>query len=164
MSAVIPFRYEGNGMFRCLRPGKIDLEIGEIRGWQIVEHRSDKSHRHYFAVIREAWGNLPEHIADDFKSPEHLRKWALVETGYADVTQMVLPTNADAVRAAALMTAMDGYAVIGVSERVVTIARAHSQSEKAMGRTEFQESKDAVIDRISRLIGTDATELRKAAA
>ncbi len=161
---VVAFRNEGNGMFRCLHPKKVaDLEIGAVHGWQLAEHRSPESHRHFFACVADAWANLPETIADDFPSFEHLRKWALCKAGYCDVTKLVLPTNAEAIAAAALMTGMDSYAIIDISGRVLTVARAHSQSVKAMGKAKFQESKERTLHVISELIGTDAANLGKAA-
>lgn len=163
MSTVYPFRYEGGGVFRCLRPTAITLEAGSVHGWQMAEHRSPETHKHYFAIIKDAWANLPEAIAGEFPSPEHLRKWALVRAGYADITKMTLPTNADAVNAAGLMTKMDHFAVVEISGRVVTVGRAHSQNTRAMGKQAFAESKEAVFNIISALIGADVTAMEQAA-
>lgn len=50
------------------------------------EERSSASHRHEFAWLREAWMNLPEHLAEQFPTETHLRKRALIEAGYYDET------------------------------------------------------------------------------
>ena len=40
MSVTYPLRYEGGGLFRCLHPNRIKLDIGEVHGWQMAENRS----------------------------------------------------------------------------------------------------------------------------
>jgi hypothetical protein len=70
MSETFPLLYEGNGLFRCLHPKRVKLDVGAVHGWQMAENRSSESHRHFFAVVNEAWRNLPEDLADDFPSPE----------------------------------------------------------------------------------------------
>jgi hypothetical protein len=159
MTDVLPMRYMGEGMFKCLRPRQIRLEVGDVSGWQMAEHRSAESHRHYFSCIRNAWINLPDDLADRLPSPEHLRHHALVKTGFGKISEMAFKGNPEAIRAAAVMSEMDTYAVVNVSGPVVTIGRAESQSMKAMGKARFQESKEAVLNYISQLIGTDAATL-----
>ena len=65
-----------------------------------VEHRSDVSHRHEFAWLREAWNSLPEHLADEFPTTEHLRKWALIQAGFFHETMIDAGSNAAALRVA----------------------------------------------------------------
>ena len=65
--------------------------------------------------------------------------------------------TATAIAAAALMQAMDTYAICQVEGRTVTVWRATSQSVRAMGAKEFAESKNKVLDFISQLIGADVT-------
>lgn len=161
----LALRYMGDGEFRALHPRLADkaLVIGEVHRWEIVSDRSADSHRHYFAVLNEAWQNLPEALAMDFPSPEHLRKWALIQSGYCTMTKLAFRTNADAVKAAAVMQALDDYAEIGIHENAVVMRRATSQNMRAMNRTVFQESKDKVLQAISHLVGADVTELKGAA-
>lgn len=166
MTEVLPLRYEGNGVFRCLHPTRIKMDDGEVHGWQMAEHRSPETHRHYFACIRNAWANLSEDKAERFKSPEHLRHHALVMTGFGRVSEMVFRSNAEAIKAALLMSEMDTYAVVnigGIDGNVVTVGRADSQSMRAMGKERFAASKEAVLNFISTLLGTDVTELEEAA-
>lgn len=128
---------------------------------QLVEERSRASHNHYFAAIGEAWRNLPDHMLDEFPSSEHLRKKALVRAGYADERTFVCASKAEAARMAAFMRPMDEYAIVSVREATVTVWMAKSQSVRAMGKAEFQASKEAVLDVISRLIGVSTDDLRQ---
>lgn len=164
MTAVLPLRYEGNGMFRCLRPKSITLEPGSVHGWQMAEERSAKSHDHFFAIVNECWKNLPEDMASDFPSPEHLRKWALIKAGFCSETRIVCANNAEALGLVAAARNMDKYALVAVDGKLVTIWRADSQRKDAMGRKQFQEAKDRAIHVLSNLIGTDAATLRSEAA
>lgn len=127
----------------------------------VIEERSWNSHNHYFASIHEAFINLPESEVERFPSEDHLRKWALVQAGYCNENMIVCDSNAEAIRAAQVMRGLDGYAVIVVSKKVVRVLQAKSQSMRAMGKKEFQESKDAVLGIISELIGTSAAELKQ---
>ena len=163
MSDTLPLRYEGNGIFRCLHPKRLKLDVGEVHGWQMAEHRSAKSHDHSFACVNEAWKSLPEELADDFPSPEHLRKWSLIKAGFCSETRIVCANNGEAMTLAAKAKAMDKYAVIAIDGKAVTIWTADSQRKDAMGRQQFQEAKDKALHIISQLIGTDAATLRDAA-
>jgi hypothetical protein len=108
--------------------------------------------RAYFAQIREGWLNLPESIAAEFPTPDHLRKHALVKTGYADEKTIVCRTNRDAVMAAAFIEALDGFAIIEVRGNVLKAWKPQSQSVKAMGSDAFRASKNAVLDWIAKAI------------
>lgn len=134
---------------------------GERYRVQLVEDRSMASHRAYFAAISEAWLNLPDGAYDEFQSPEMLRKKALIRAGYADERTFVCASKAEASRMAAFMRPMDEYAIVSVKEATVTVWTAKSQSVKAMGRKEFQRSKDAVLNVISGLIGVDVETLHQ---
>ena len=79
-----------------------------------VEPRSDASHRHEFAWLREAWKNLPEDMADEFPTPEHLRKWALIRAGYFNETLLDVGSNAAALRVASHLRARDDFAHVVV--------------------------------------------------
>lgn len=164
---VAPLQYLGDGQFQALKghAARLDkaLVIGEVLQWEQIYSRSMESHKHYFAVIADAWGNLPESWATALPSPEHLRKHCLVMAGYCTTMQIVCATNSEAVKACAQFKAMDTYSVCSINGSVVTVSTATSQSIKAMGGKVFQESKGKVLDAISQMIGADATELGKAA-
>lgn len=164
MTDLLPLRYEGNGVFRCLTPKRVTVAVSDVSGWQMMEDRSAASHRHFFAMINEAWKNLPEDLADDLPSPEHLRKWALIKAGFCTKTQIVCANNSEAITLTATAKALDKYSIASLTGKTVTIWTAASQRRDAMSRKEFQEAKERAIHIISELIGTDATTLRKAAA
>lgn len=163
MTDVLPLKYEGGGMFRCLHPNRIKLAPGDVHGWSLSEHRSAKSHDHFFAVVNEAWKNLPEELADDFPNPETLRKWALIKAGFCSETRIVCANNSEAMTLAAKAKAMDKFSLIAIDGKAVTIWTADSQRRDAMGRQQFQEAKERAIDIISTLLGTDAATLKEAA-
>ena len=133
--------------------------IGETYRLAPVEDRSAASHRHYFAAINEAWQNLPEGMADEYPTPEHLRKAALIRAGYRDERSIVCANRAEALRVAAFIKPMDEYALVATSETVVRVYTAQSQSVRAMGKAEFQKSKDAVLDALAAMIGVTTRDL-----
>lgn len=157
---MIALQYMGSGDFRAAsrfiaKHCDKELVVGETYRWEQVKERSLDSHRHYFACINDGWLNLPEHLADTFPSPDHLRKFALIKAGFCDIEHLTFPTNTEAVKACGLLKRMDTYAVCNVEDCLVTIARAHSQAMKWMGRKRFQESKEKVLHVISNLVGAD---------
>lgn len=163
MSETFPLRYEGDGLFRCLHPKRVKLAVGEVHGWQMAEHRSKASHDHFFAIVNEAWKSLPEDMADDFPSPEHLRKFALIKAGFCSETRIVCANNGEAMTLATKAKSMDKYAIVSIDGKAVTIWTADSQRKDAMGRQAFQEAKERALHVISDLIGTDAATLKEAA-
>lgn len=126
--------------------------VGEVYPLAAHEERSSATHRHYFALINEAWQSLPEGMADRFPTADHLRKWALIKAGYRDERSVVCASKAEAQRVKAFVRPIDDYAVVVASEAVVIVYTAKSQSMKAMGKAEFQASKVAVLDTIASLI------------
>ena len=163
MSETLPLRYEGDGVFRCLHPKRIKVAAGEVHGWQMAEHRSRASHDHFFACMNEAWKSLPEELADDFPSPEHLRKWALIKAGFCSETRIVCANNGEAMTLATKAKAMDRFSVVAIDGKAVTIWTADSQRKDAMGRAKFQEAKEMALHIVSQLLGTDAATLMEAA-
>jgi hypothetical protein len=139
-----------------------DLVVGEK--YMVAEYsdRTKRSHDHFFAAVDEAFQNLPESVADRFRDSEHMRKIALVECGYYTETIQHFTTKQDAIRAAALATE-DG-AVVSVYRTYCIKRVPMSQSYRAMGKAQFQESKDKVLQWISDLIGVQRDELEKQAA
>lgn len=164
---MLPLQYQGEGHFttppgfakRCDK----ELVIGEALQWEQVNERSMASHRHYFALVREAWNTLPEHLVDEYPNPTVLRKRMLINAGFCSVSKIIAADATEAAKTCALIQAANAFAVCMVSENVVTAWLATSQRMKIMGPKIFQESKEAVLHEISKLIGSDATELGKAA-
>lgn len=129
-----------------------DYVVGQTYHLVPIEDRSHKSHAHYFAAVGEAWKNLPDRFLTQFPTAEHLRLWALIRAGFANQRQIVASSKAEAQRIAAFLRPVNEYAIITASECVVTEWTAQSQSLKAMGKTAFQKSKDAVLQVVSDLI------------
>jgi hypothetical protein len=155
--------YEGDG-FKLL-PGYSQkladkhYVIGEKYRMLNEHERSAKSHRHYFACIKDAHSNMPESMLELHPSPEALRKHALIRTGYCDQNTFVCASAAEARRMAAWLTPVDEFCIIVSARNVVTRYTAKSQSVKAMGNVVFQLSKDAVLTWIAEQIGTTKTAL-----
>lgn len=138
--------------------------IGEKYFIEPEAPRNMAAHRAYFAQIANDWRNLPESVAADFPTPEHLRKHALIKCGYADEKVVVCRTNQDAHAVAGIIAALEGYCIV---EIVFNVARAwmpRSQSVKAMGAVEFKASKDKVLDYLATMLQVSRDEAERAAA
>lgn len=162
MSIIPPlsFAWDGEAMVpKHPRLADRHYVVGEVYQLEVREDRSSASHRHYFVCINEAHQNLSDELAERFPTPDHLRKYALIRCGYRDERSIVCASKAEALRIAAFMKPMDGYAVVVATDAVVTVLTAKSQSVRAMGRKEFQESKDKVLDFLASLIGTSTAAL-----
>lgn len=154
--AMIPLdRYRGLAS-RQFRPG-VEYALIPHRG------RSEKAHGLYFKALETGWKNLPEEYASRFPTTEHLRKWALIQEGYADEHSMLCDNNAKAMSTAALCRALDGYAVIKVSGPVVTVWTAQSQSHHAMGHESFTTSMNKVLERVADMLGISSQQLTEEA-
>jgi hypothetical protein len=138
------------------------FRVGEILPMAPVEERTSPSHRHYFACVREAWANLPDGLSARFATEEHLRKYALIKAGFRDERSIVCASDAEACRIAAFIRPIDDYAVVMVDGRVIVQFTAKSQSSTAMGKTQFQASKEAVLGVLAEMIGVEPIALTKA--
>jgi hypothetical protein len=163
----VPFTWDGQVMTpkssyrsHCL------LRFNPGTWYHLTEHqeRSQESHRHEFAEIDEAWKNLPERLAGQFPTSTHLRKHALIRTGWCDSRHFVASSKAEALRLAPFIRAFDEYSLVTVAGQTVTVLTALSQSRRAMGKKRFQASKDAVLAFVAELIGTSPATLAKEAS
>lgn len=128
--------------------------------------RSERSHKHEFAWLKTAWQNLPESIAHEYPSSEHLRKRALIQAGLYDEQVIDAGSNAAAIRVAQGVRAFPGevFSMVFVRGQYVVIRRPQSQSYKAMGAKRFQESKQAVLEIVADLCGVDPSAFNRAEA
>ncbi|UXN64451.1 hypothetical protein N8E89_00755 [Phyllobacterium sp. A18/5-2] len=156
----ILFQYEGDGVFQPAgsfhaRSADKQYVVGEL--YKLIEHhdRSDNTHRHYFASVKNGFDNLHDSMLGEYPTAEHLRKKALIRTGYRDERSIVCASKAEAERVAAFIRPMDDYCVVVPLNCVVHVLTAKSQSMKAMGATEFQKSKEAVLNFIDDLLGVE---------
>ncbi len=156
----IKFRWTGEAMIPLVKSvAERQYEVGETYRLEPWEERSPASHRHFFAALRSAWDNLPEHWAERFSTPEHLRKYALIKTGYHDVRTIAARSNAQAADIAAFVKPLDDCAVVVVREATVTVYTAKSQSARAMGKGEFQQSKRDVLEWLATIVGVTTQQL-----
>lgn len=133
--------------------------VGERYRLEEVNERSMVSHAHEFAWLADAWKTLPEDLAALYPSPEHLRKRALIQAGFYNEEIIDVGTKAGALRVAAYVRGRDDFAYVVVRGTVVVVRTAKSQARKAMNRKEFQESKQAVLEIVSEMIGVSPQAL-----
>ena len=157
MTVPVPCTWDGEAFVPRSRFTKLcdkQFVVGADYPLIVHEERSGQSHKHYFATVADGWRNLPEDLAEDFPTSEHLRKYALIKAGYCDRRSIVCASKAEAQRVAAFIEPMDDFALVTVAEATVTVYTAQSQSQRAMGKKVFQASKVAVLDIIAAMIGT----------
>ncbi len=158
--APLAFRWDGESMVPVSAvAADRQYAIGETYRLVPYEGRSHRSHNHYFAAVEEAWRNLPETLADQFPTPEHLRKYALIKAGYRDQTTIALATKEDAKRIARVVRGLDEFALVTVVGTIITVYTARSQSTRAMGAKTFQQSKNDVLDVLAGMIGVETDTL-----
>jgi hypothetical protein len=158
----LAFVWEGDVM-RPLRPKYADkiYTVGEEYFLAPIEERSEASHRHEFAFLREAWKHLSEDLADIYPTPEHLRKRALIDAGYFNETIIDAGSNAAALRVAAAFQGLGDFALVIVRGPLVVRRTAKSQSRRKMNKKDFQESKDAILQIVSNMIKVSPDELQQ---
>jgi len=148
-----PLWYRWNGAVMVpARPELAEQQFVPDHKYLLEAHheRSYQRHRAYFASLHEAWQSL---ASDAWPSPEHLRKYALIKTGWRDERTFACQNNAVAERLAAFCQPFDTFAVIAVDGTVVRVWTAKSQSYKAMGRSDFNQSMEDVLGFCAELLG-----------
>jgi len=133
---------------------------GEVIPLDVWHPRSKASHDQFFALVSEAHGTLPEHLAERFPTPDSLRQYALCKAGYCDVDTFTAASKAEALRLSAFVkrTAGEGIQVV-VDGPNVTRLTPHSQSMRAMGGQTFQESKAKCLEVIADLLDVPVAAL-----
>jgi len=163
--APIRFRWSGDAMEPIGARGKAECDaifaIGAVYALEEHQERSSASHAHFFAAVAEGWKNLPDALLEEYPDPETLRKKALIKMGYRDERSIVCNSRAMAERVAAFIGSMDRYAVVTAISSVVRVYTPKSQSMRAMGKQEFQASKEHVLGFIADLIGVAPEALEK---
>lgn len=148
--AMLPLNQRASGLM---------FTVGRIYRLENIEDRSRATHNHFFACVADAFGNLPESLAERFQSPDALRKYALIRCGFRDERSIVCASKAEAQRVAAFVRPMDDFAVVSVAEAAVVVWTAKSQSMRAMGKRDFAASKTAVLDYLASMIGASPAAL-----
>jgi hypothetical protein len=162
------FTWNGGAMVP-MRPAAADKEfvIGRRYWLDEVSERSWISHQHEFAFIASAWDNLHEALMDKFPSPEHLRKAALIATGWYREQLIEAGSKEAARRVAAYVKNDDEFAHVVVRGPTVFVRKARSQRMRGLDRMdkeEFQASKSDILGWIAGLLGVAAEDLMRSAA
>lgn len=157
----IAFTWTGETMTPRDQRAAALYEVGTTYALTPYKGRSKRSHDHYFACIEEAWRNLPDDQFARFTTSEHLRKFLLIKCGYCAVTEIACGSPETAAQVAALLRQKDEYALVVVQEGVIREYVAESQSQPAMGKKRFQESKQAVLDEAAAMIGVPIEDLTR---
>jgi hypothetical protein len=138
------------------------------RYWlQETSERSWVSHQQQFAWVQQAWDNLPEKLMERFPSPTHLRRAALIATGWRREVIIEAGSKPAALRVAAYVRGEDVFAHVVVRGPTVIVQKARSQrmhGHDRMDKAEFEASKADILGWISQLIGVSADDLKAAAA
>ena len=160
--SIVPmvFEWTGEALVPC-QPKVADEHyvVGQRYRMAPIEERSLNSHAHYFSALTEGWQNLPEDLTERFPSVEHLRKFALIKSGFRDERSIVCSSKAEAQRLAAFIKPLDIFAVVLAREATVTVLTAKSQSMRAMGKADFEASKQAVLALVAGMIKVPLDEL-----
>lgn len=138
--------------------------IGQNYLMDEVRSRSPASHSHQFAWLKDAWLTLPESAGDEFPTPDHLRRFALIQAGFYNETRIDCGSNAAALRVASTMRSDNSYAEVVVRGPLVVRRVAKSQNHREMDREEFQRSKTALMETVAEMLGVAPADLVKAQA
>jgi hypothetical protein len=165
MAEALWYRWNG-AVLIPLRPDAAGAMFQVNGRYHLEAHfeRSSARHRAYFAQLNEAWHSLPESGRDELPSPEHLRKFALIKTGWRNERNLVLGSNKEALRVAAFFAPLDEFAMVLPQGHRVVIWTAKSQSYRSMERDDFNRSMDDVLAYVANLIGVTRAELEEASA
>lgn len=134
---------------------------GEVCRFVRQEEQSSKSRSHYFISLTDSWKNLPHGTSERFQNFEHFRKWCLISCGYCTVEEYAFATADDAARFVLNARRKDSYAVILVVGNTVQRFTAKSQSPRSMGKKEFEQSKQDVLDLAASMVGISTETLQQ---
>lgn len=119
---------------------------------------SDPARRRFFAIIRECFDSLPDHYRQFIGSPEHLRKFCLVQVGYCDTTVTDVGSRAAAERVTALARNLDSFAVVSVQGPCVIVAKARSMRKRMCPKKDFMALSEKVYDQLATMTGADVRQ------
>lgn len=144
-------------------------------GKSLVKARSPDDHRRFFAIVRAAADQWPEHheFQPDGESitdkAEHLRAWLLIKAGYFNVTPIDAEYAADqpamarlvALSIEAALKAVPGHAFVRVHGDRIGVFSARSLKWDTMDQKQFGAVREAVEAVISDAIGVEPETLLK---
>ena len=166
MTAPIVFVWDGAAMVPMKRFAKVcdqEFVVHEYYRMDVIEERSWRSHKHYFAALFQGWLNLPENCVMEpwAQTVKHLRAYALIKTGWNTSEVTVCDSDAEATRWATRMRPHHPFGIVVARRNTVVELRPVSQSYAAMGKADFKQSKDDVLDFVADLIGVDRGALEE---
>ena len=119
--------------------------------------------RRFFAIVRDVWANLPDHLRAQYPHSEILRKTALCRTGWCDVQTVTAGNKTAALEVAAMAKRLDRYAIVDVQGTVVMVFTARSMRKRVCPKKTFIDVSEKVLDWLSELVGADVAEAGRAA-
>ena len=157
MTDPTPFRFDGKVMVPLVRNAQ--FETGRVYVLEAQEQRSHRADWHLRMCVQKAFDSLPEAEAKLFKSPEALRKAALIEAGYTNVRIIPLSSSDQAERVAALAQSHDVTCVVRIDGATVCVFTAKSMAHDSMGPEEAKRAKQAILEILAEMIGVSVEEL-----
>lgn len=133
---------------------------------EVREERSSAEHNHYFAAVSDAFQNLSDEVTDRIRTANHLRKWALIATGWFNEKITDCGSHEVALRMAAFTRVLESghpgeYCEIIVRGPALVVRTAKSQSMREMNKEDFRKSKQDVLNLLSDMIGVNRTLLER---
>lgn len=161
--AIGRFKCKG-GILHPVHPME-GLEEGGVYNVSLAKDRSPESHKQFFAVLADAFHQMPE-AKQQWRDPEHLRKWLLCKVSWCNQTDTVLSSNDDAMKYATMIKSLDPYSVVYVNDNVVRywepksmkMARANNGG---MSKQDFQRVKQDSFDFLDDYLGLERGTLAK---
>lgn len=139
------------------------FELGENYRMEVVEERSAASHKHYHAVLNEAWKTLPESKKAQYPTVNRMRSRLLIKAGYSHTSYKEFETPQIAARVAAFMKPLNEDDYVEAKGTVVMHSRAKSQSRSEMDKAEFEASKRDVLALLDEILGTPQGTVKREA-
>lgn len=116
---------------------------------------SDQARKRFFAIIKDAYDNMPEQWRPLISSSEHLRKWVLCRIGHCDITTTDCGSKAAAERVAVLARHLDTFAVVEVRGAIVTTMIAKSLRKRVCPKKVFMPLTEKAYAYLNEMFGFD---------
>ena len=148
---LLNFTWDGEAFTRpaAIRPGECDRFFVVGERYALVEHheRSTATHNHYFAALHEAWQALPDHWASSSQPASTCANSALIKSGYHDQTACYAVSVARRSHAVCERDPSSRRFLDCDHRRINRCQRFHRKEPpmRAMGKKDFQESKEKVL-------------------
>lgn len=131
----------------------------------LAKDRSEKSHDQLFAIIADAWSQIPDHL-NEWRTAEHLRKWATIRVGWCDVQKIACTKKSDAMQMAGVAKKLDKYCEVAINGYVLVIQTAKTIKRKrgnngGMDAREFQRVKTEILNLLDEMLGLEPGTLAR---